>query len=160
MKKINLFIILMLMVVGISLEAAVVIDYQVDYRVVPTINNIPIATINNISNLINSTSYTPYSIPFATSNNIVLTNGNFQFYAPTNTTTIYMPNADTNQAHSVRIDIYQLSNYFSISSNNVYFGTNEVLGVNADSVSIRTNGTTSLLFDKAVYNPNWRVFKL
>ena len=107
-------------------------------------------------------SFDAYTIPFATSNAISLANGNLQWYAPTNTTTIYLPTgSSTTQVHSVRIDVDPGVNSFTISTNNVLFTTNEVLGAGASDVTIRTNGvSTPLIFDRAYGDVNWRVWGL
>ena len=119
------------------------------------------AVVQNASLLTNwPTSFTPYVISYAVSNDIALANGNYQYYAPTNTTTIYMPTSDTNHAYSIRIDVNPGANSFSFGTNNLCFTTNDIIGMGASTIRIRTTETTPLIFDKAIYNVNWRVFSL
>ena len=112
----------------------------------------------NGSNVVagSETTFVPYTIPFATSNNISLTNGNYQYYAPTNTTTIYMPDMPTNQSHYLIMDVYIDTNSFTIATNgfvSVLLSTNPVF-------SIYTNKTTTLTFNKPYRCTNWFVWAL
>ncbi len=115
----------------------------------------------NANNLTNwPCSYTPFIIPFSASNDIALANGNYQWYAPTGATTIYLPASATNQGHNFRLDINPGTNSFTLCTNNLIYTTNETIGVGSSSLVIRTNATTSLIFDKAYNSVNWRVFGL
>ncbi len=105
-------------------------------------------------------SSSPYTITFATSNDISLANGNLQYYAPTNTTTIYLPASVTTLVHCLRIDVEPGTNSFSFGTNNLYYTTNTSIGVGSSDITIRTNGPTTLLFDKAYNSAYWRVFNL
>ena len=94
---------------------------------------------------------TPYIIPFATSNNISLINGNYQYYAPTNTSTIYLPAVLTNMTYYLRIDLFTDTNSFTISTNGfapVILSTNPVFNVS-------TSGITPCVFDKPYNSSNW-----
>lgn len=107
----------------------------------------------NGSNLLVSgtTTYAPYIIPFATSNNIALTNGDYQYYAPTNTSTIYLPTIVTNETYSLRIDLQVGTNSFTIATNGfspVILSTNPVF-------SVSTSAVTPVIFDKAYNSSNW-----
>ena len=105
-------------------------------------------------------SYTPYLVAYALTNTIDIANGNYQYYAPTNTTTLLMPAGVTNQMYSLRIDVEPGTKSFTLGTNNVLFTTNDVLGVGASTITIRTNAVTPLLFDKAFNSVNWRVYSL
>lgn len=102
------------------------------------------------------TTFTPYVIPFATSNNIALTNGNYQYYAPTNTTTIYMPDAPTNESQYLIMDIYIDAVSFTVATNGfipVLLSTNPVF-------SVSTSDTTTLIFNKPYRSTNWYAWAL
>ena len=103
-----------------------------------------------------STTFSPYPIPFATSNNISLANGNCQYYAPTNTSTIYLPAVLTNQIYFLRIDLNVGTNSFTIATNGfarVFLSTNPVF-------SLSTNCTTPVIFDKPYNATNWNAWTL
>ena len=117
-------------------------------------------TFLNAANQTNNVSFTPYVISFAMSNDISLVNGNYQYYRPTNTTTIYLPANNISQLCALRIDVYPGTNSFSFGTNNLCFTTNNSPGVGASTISIRTNETTGLIFDRAVSNTLWRVWSL
>jgi hypothetical protein len=102
----------------------------------------------------------PYTVPFATSNDIS-TLYSLQYYEPTNTTTIYLPAADTNYSYSIRLEVNPGTNSFSIYTNSgVLFTTNDVLGVGSGEVRIPTTMSSVLLLDKPKYNNKWRVWGL
>jgi hypothetical protein len=102
----------------------------------------------------------PYTVPFATSNDIS-TAYSLQYYAPTNTTTIYLPAANTNYSYSIRLEVNPGTNSFSIYTNSgVLFTTNDVLGVGSGEVRIPTTMSSVLLLDKPKYNNKWRVWGL
>jgi hypothetical protein len=110
-------------------------------------------SINSLSNLVVATSFTPYQIPFATSNDIVLANGGWQYYAPTNTTTIYLPTAATNMAHSLRLDILAGTNSFTITNSG---SSAVVLG----TAYVTNSGVGALIFDKPYNSATWRAYTL
>lgn len=132
------------------------------------INNIKIFSLTNDQLTIgvpivgsNTVSFTPYIMTYALTQTVSLANGNYQYYHPTNITTLVLPSSPTNQFHSVLIDIDIGTNSFTINTNNVCFLTNDVIGVGVSSLIIQTNGvTTSLMFNKAYNNVNWRVGRL
>ena len=109
--------------------------------------------INSLSNFVVNTSFHPYVIPFATSNDISLANGAWQYYAPTNTTTIYLPTAATNMGHSLRIDIYAGTNSFTITNSG---SSAVVLG----TAYVTNSGVGALIFDKPFNSATWRAYTL
>ena len=109
--------------------------------------------INALSNFVINTSFSVYNIPYAVSNNINLTNGGWQYYAPTNTTTIYMPYASTNMGHSLRLDIFCGTNSFTIA-------TNGFCVVKMGSAYVTNSGVGTLIFTKAYNWTNWSVYTM
>jgi hypothetical protein len=114
--------------------------------------NVLQGNINSLSNFVVGTSFDPYPVPFATSNNIALANGGWQYYAPTNTSTVYLPAAATNLGHSISIDFEPGTNSLTIATNGfcvVTLSTNPVF-------SIKTSGSTKAVFYKPYNSPDWR----
>lgn len=122
------------------------------YKDVYPDTNAAVAFARNAANMTNwQTSFTPYIIPFAESNNIVLANGSWQAYCPTSTTTIYLPAATTNEGHSLRIDIEPGTNSVTIATNGfvvVTLATNPVF-------TIKTTAT-GCIFDKPYHSADWK----
>ena len=100
---------------------------------------------------------TPYIITQTGSSNDISTNYNYQYFAPTTTAGIYMPVGSTSVMYNIMIDVNPGTNSFTIGTNNVLITTNDVLGVGASLINIRTNMTTTLLFNKAFNMVNWRL---
>jgi len=91
------------------------------------------------------TVFYPPAISYAVSNNIT-TNNAWEYYAPTNTTTIYFPTLDSTSACSKRID-------FSIGANSLTINTNNVTLL--PGFAITNSGVTPAVFDKAVGTTMW-----
>jgi hypothetical protein len=143
--------------ISLGLFAQETIRHQINYTIQPTVNESPVLAANS-SNF--PSSFTPYIVTFAISNQINLTNGNYQYYAPTSATTIWMPDMPSNFGYSFRIDVNPGTNSFSFGTNNLCFTTNDVIGVGASTIRIRTNEATPLVYDKAYNSTNWRVINL
>ena len=97
-----------------------------------------------------------YIIPYALSNNISFANGSYQYYSPTNTSTIYLPAVLTNMAYSLRIDLYPGTNSFTVATNGfapVILSTNPVF-------SVSTNAVTPAIFDKPYNSSNYNGWTL
>jgi hypothetical protein len=74
--------------------------------------------------------------------------------------TIYPPViASTNDGYTLRVDMNVGTNTLTIGSTNaIYFTTNRLVGVGAASVSVWTNGVTTLIFDKQASEQFPRIF--
>ena len=94
---------------------------------------------------IQSVVVTPYVISFAASQNVSIANGAWQLYAPTSTTTLYMPDLTsygaTSNMVSIRIDCIPEANSFTIATNN------QVVLATDFSVTNSVRGTR-VFFDK------------
>ena len=107
-------------------------------------------------------SFSPYVIPYASSNNVSPSNGTYQYYQPTGISTMYFPTAyATNVAWGFVLDVKVNTNVyaFTIFTNNVCFGTNDYPGngVTAFLNTIRTNDVSTLTIYKAYNSINWRI---
>ena len=102
-----------------------------------------------VSNYFNSASFTPYTIPWASSNALDLSNGNYQWYEPTNTTALWFPESNTNQGHVIRIDFNPKASSLTLTGSvgTVTFAT---------GFSITNSGTTATIFSKPKYSTIWK----
>lgn len=124
-----------------------------------TLNSQAAAYYLNNANITNS-SYDPYKISFGASVDVSLANGAIQYYAPTSTTAIYLPASATNLEHYLSITVEPGANSFAFGTNNLYYSTNDTIGVGAGDIRIRTSGPTVLEFIKPFNSAYWRVFSL
>jgi hypothetical protein len=140
--------------------ASSVLAQRTETEVIIFANGFKTGTNADVCTNVFPAAFTPYIMTFAASNGINITNGNYQYYAPTSATTLWMPNSPSNQGYSIRVDINPGTNSFSFGTNNLCFTTNDVIGVGANTIRIRTNEATPLIYDKAYSSTNWRVINL
>lgn len=122
----------------------------------PSITNgfAPLTVVTIVSNLFTAPTWTPYSIAFHASNNIVLANGSWQFYDVPSNTMIVLPAADSNLAHSLRLDI--ISN-----GKTVTIATNSPNGIVDIGTAYVTNGVVgTIIFDKPMRSIPWKAYTL
>jgi len=100
------------------------------------------------SNRLTAVTWEPYTIPFAASNMINIALGSWQYYAPTDTTTIYLPDIPTNLGASLRLDIQKGAVSVTMATQNADMG----------GAYLTNAGIATLILDKAAYADRWRAY--